>query len=133
MYFHSIIKSSFLTCWRSRCIIGKAIEFNLSNLFQLLDRQIGDSGDRYLPPGNALEQERIMRGREKLIRRSLQDQLEQERLESAARFEQERLESAARLEQEHRSLALKMIQEDIPLETIARITNLTIEQLKQIR
>ena len=103
-----------------------------------------EQGDRYLPPGNALEQERILRGREKLIRRSLQDQLEQERLESAARFEQERsesaarldqeqLESAARLEREHRSLALKMIQENIPLETIARITNLTIEQLKQIR
>ena len=146
-----------------------------------------EQGDRYLPPGNALEQERILRGREKLIRRSLQDQLEQERLESAARFEQEqlesaarleqerfesaarfeqeqlesaarleqerlelaarleqersesaarlereRLESAARLEQEHRSLALKMIQENIPLETIARITNLTIEQLRQI-
>jgi Uma2 family endonuclease len=92
-----------------------------------------EEGDRYLPPGDALEQEKILRGREKLIRRSLEDQLEQERLESASRLEQERSESASRLEQEHRSLALKMIEQNIPLETIARITNLTIEQLKQIR
>jgi len=92
-----------------------------------------EEGDRYLPPGDALEQEKILRGREKLIRRSLEDQLEQQRLESASRLEQEQLESASRLEQEHRSIALKMIEQNIPLETIARITNLTIEQLKQIR
>ncbi|MCX5964764.1 MAG: Uma2 family endonuclease [Cyanobacteria bacterium] len=92
-----------------------------------------EEGDRYLPPGDALEQEKILRGREKLIRRSLEDQLEQQRLESASRLEQERLESASRLEQAHRSLALRMIQENMPLETIARITNLTIEQLEQIR
>lgn len=92
-----------------------------------------EEGDRYLPPGDALEQEKILRGREKLIRRSLEDQLEQQRLESASRLEQERLESASRLEQAHRSLVLKMIQENMPLETIARITNLTIEQLEQIR
>ena len=92
-----------------------------------------EEGDRYLPPGDALEQEKILRGREKLIRRSLEDQLEQQRLESASRLEQERLESASRLEQAHRSLALRMIQENMPLETIARITNLTIEQLDQIR
>ena len=92
-----------------------------------------EEGDRYLPPGDALEQEKILRGREKLIRRSLEDQLEQQRLESASRLEQERLESVSRLEQAHRSLALRMIQENMPLETIARITNLTIEQLEQIR
>ena len=92
-----------------------------------------EEGDRYLPPGDALEQEKILRGREKLIRRSLEDQLEQQRLESSSRLEQERLESASRLEQAHRSLALKMIQENMPLETIARITNLTIAQLEQIR
>jgi len=91
-----------------------------------------EEGDRYLPPGDALEQEKILRGREKLIRRSLEDQLEQQRLESASRLEQEQLESASRLEQEHRSIALKMIEQNIPLETIARITNLTIEQLDQM-
>lgn len=80
-----------------------------------------------------MEQEKILRGREKLIRRSLEDQLEQQRLESASRLEQERSESASQLEQEYRSIALKMIEQNIPLETIARITNLTIEQLKQIR
>ena len=90
-----------------------------------------EEDDRYLPPGDALEQEKILRGREKLIRRSLEDQLEQQRLESASRLEQEQLESASRLEQEHRSIALKMIEQNIPLETIARITNLTIEQLDQ--
>lgn len=36
-------------------------------------------------------------------------------------------------EEERRSLALKMLQENIPLETIARITELTITQLQQLQ
>jgi hypothetical protein len=36
-------------------------------------------------------------------------------------------------ERRRQSIALKMIQENIPLETIARITELTIEQLQQLR
>lgn len=36
-------------------------------------------------------------------------------------------------EEERRSLALKMLQENIPLETIARITDLTIAQLQQLQ
>ncbi|MDX2239387.1 MAG: hypothetical protein NW224_01775 [Leptolyngbyaceae cyanobacterium bins.302] len=36
-------------------------------------------------------------------------------------------------EEERRSLALKMLQENIPLETIARITELTIAQLQQLQ
>jgi predicted transposase/invertase (TIGR01784 family) len=36
-------------------------------------------------------------------------------------------------EAERRSLALKMLQESIPLNTIARITELTIDQLQQLQ
>jgi predicted transposase YdaD len=36
-------------------------------------------------------------------------------------------------EEERRSLALKMLQENIPVETIARITELTIAQLQQLQ
>jgi hypothetical protein len=36
-------------------------------------------------------------------------------------------------ERRQQSIALKMIQENIPLETIARITDLTIEQLQQLQ
>ncbi len=54
-------------------------------------------------------------------------------------YEQERqmpyvtsIEQMAKQE-ERRSLALKMLQENIPLETIARITELTIAQLQQLQ
>ncbi|MBW4694063.1 MAG: hypothetical protein KME27_20140 [Lyngbya sp. HA4199-MV5] len=36
-------------------------------------------------------------------------------------------------EEERRSLALKMLQENIPLETIARITTLTTAELQQLQ
>lgn len=36
-------------------------------------------------------------------------------------------------EEERRSLALKMLQENIPLDMIARITDLTIAQLQQLQ
>jgi predicted transposase YdaD len=36
-------------------------------------------------------------------------------------------------EEERDKIALKMIQENIPLETISRITGLTIEQLQQLQ
>jgi predicted transposase/invertase (TIGR01784 family) len=36
-------------------------------------------------------------------------------------------------DEERRSMALKMIQESIPIETIARITEFTIEQLQQLQ
>jgi predicted transposase YdaD len=36
-------------------------------------------------------------------------------------------------EKEREKIALKMIQENIPLETISRITGLTIEQLQQLQ
>lgn len=36
-------------------------------------------------------------------------------------------------EEERRSLALKMLQENIPLEMISRITELTIAQLQQLQ
>jgi len=37
------------------------------------------------------------------------------------------------MEKERRSLALKMLQENIPLETIARITEFSIAQLQQLQ
>jgi Uma2 family endonuclease len=114
-----------------------------------------EQGERYLPPGNALEQEKILREREKLIRRSLEEQLEQERIEAASRLEQERIEAASRLEQERieaasrleqerieaanrleqerRLIALNLIQQGILLETIAQATGFTLEALQKLR
>jgi hypothetical protein len=37
------------------------------------------------------------------------------------------------IERERQKIALKMLQENIPLETVARITELTIEQLQQLQ
>jgi predicted transposase/invertase (TIGR01784 family) len=47
------------------------------------------------------------------------------------RMAEERGGEKARTE-ERRSLALKMLQENIPLETIARITEFTIAQIQQL-
>lgn len=83
-------------------------------------------GKRHPAPENALRQERILREREQifrereqLIRRSLEEQLEQERIDYANNIDQER-----------RSTALNLFQRNMPIETIAEVMGLDLEQLK---
>jgi Uma2 family endonuclease len=83
------------------------------------------AGDRHLAPEDALSQERILRGREQLMRQQLEAELSQERIQRSA-AEQE-------LAQERQSMALKMLEENIPIATIARITELTINQLQDLQ
>ncbi len=77
-----------------------------------------EQGQRYLPPEDALAQERILRKREQLIRREMQEQLQ---------------EAQEALVLERRSIALKLIQQNLSLETIAEITGLTIEELQTLQ
>jgi Uma2 family endonuclease len=91
-----------------------------------------ESGQRYPAPQDVLRQERILRGREQLMRQQLEQELAQERIDRSA-SEQARTQAQQQLEQERRSAVLKMRQEDIPIGTIARITGLTVEQIKQIQ
>jgi Uma2 family endonuclease len=91
------------------------------------------SGQRHLPPENAVAQERVLREQERLMRREIEEQLAKERIQAQAALQAERLESAMVLEQERRSVALKMLEENIPLDTIVRITTFTIEELEGFR
>jgi Uma2 family endonuclease len=77
-----------------------------------------ESRQRYPAPQDVLRQERILRGREQLMRQQLEQELAQERIQA---------------QQERRSAVLKMLDEDIPIGTIARITGFTIEQIQQIQ
>jgi hypothetical protein len=83
------------------------------------------AGDRHLAPEDALAQERILRGREQLMRQQLEAELGEERIQRSA--------AERELAQERRSMALKMLQENIPIATIARITELTIAQLQDLQ
>jgi Uma2 family endonuclease len=91
-----------------------------------------ERGNRYPAPEDALKQERILREqeqilreREQLIRREIEERL--------AKEEQARIQAQQDLEQERQSLALKMLHENIPIETIARITELTVDQLQELQ
>jgi hypothetical protein len=91
-----------------------------------------ESGNRYPAPEDVLKQERILRGREQLMRQQLEEELAQERIQRSVE-EQARIQVQQELEQERRSMALKMLQENIPIETIARITKFTTEQIQAIQ
>jgi hypothetical protein len=80
-------------------------------------------------------QERILPGQAQLMRRELEKRLAQEeqaRIQAEQQLERERLQSASNLKQERRSLALKMLQENIPIATIARMTEFSPEQLQAL-
>ncbi|MBE9012574.1 hypothetical protein IQ250_20450 [Pseudanabaenaceae cyanobacterium LEGE 13415] len=66
----------------------------------------------------------------RILRRDIMQQspLYQEWQQEAEQRGEQRGEEKAR-----RSLALKMLQENLPLEMIARLTELSIEQLQQLR
>jgi hypothetical protein len=93
-----------------------------------------EAGNRYLPPENALEQERILREREQLIRRELEEQLAQTAqalLETEANLEQERSRSLSR----QRSLLLRQLHRKIttiPDNLLAQIDRLSVAQLEAL-
>jgi Uma2 family endonuclease len=90
-----------------------------------------EAGLRHLAPEDALAQERILRGREQLIRQ----QLEQELAQAQQELEQERLQSASNLAQASRSLLIRQLTRkfgSINDRTIDRINALSIEQLDSL-
>jgi Uma2 family endonuclease len=119
-----------------------------------------EQGSRYLPPEDALEQERILREREQLMRRELAEQLQQERLqrEAEARSRQEveqALEAEARsrqaaeqalaaeaqarqsaeqaLTREKQAIACNLLLQGFPVEAISQATGLTIAQIQELQ
>lgn len=103
-----------------------------------------DLGQRYEGPEDALAQERLLREREQLIRRELEEQLEQGSLARMQVQEQLKQEALARmqvqeqLEQEtlvRRSLVLRPLTRKlgaIDAGTLAQIDTLSIEQLESL-
>ena len=118
-----------------------------------------ENGGRYLPSENALEQERILREREQLIRREVEEQLVAEtqariqaeenldvearsRLQAEEQLELERIqlevETRSRLQaeqalaQEKQTIALSLLKQQAPIEMIAQATGLTLEELKRL-
>jgi hypothetical protein len=107
-----------------------------------------EAGNRYLPPENALEQERILREREQLIRRELEEQLTQtaqtllEAEENLVEAETNLVEAEADLEQERsrslsrqRSLLLRQLHRKlttIPDNLLAKIDRLSVAQLEAL-
>lgn len=98
-----------------------------------------EQGVRYLAPDDALKQERILRGRESLIRREVEEQLE---AESRSRLEAEQALDQAEgalgqaeeaLDQVTQTIALKMLRKNLDLDTIAEVTGLTIDRLQQFQ
>jgi Uma2 family endonuclease len=87
------------------------------------------SGMRHLPPEDAFSQERILRGREQLMRQ----QLEQELVQAQQELELERIQSASNLAQERRSMALKMLQAGSTVEFVMQVTGFSIEQVQQLQ
>jgi predicted transposase/invertase (TIGR01784 family) len=69
------------------------------------------------------------------LKRSFRDELEEYERKNQMPYVTsiERMGIEQGKETERQSIALKMLQENIPLETIARITELTIEQLQQLQ
>jgi Uma2 family endonuclease len=102
-----------------------------------------EQGERYLAPENALEQERILRRREQLMRREAEELLEQERIqretESRSRLlaeqklEQERIQAQENLVATTQSIALNMIRINLHVETISEVTGLTIAQVQALQ
>jgi Uma2 family endonuclease len=117
-------------------------------------------GVRYLPLENALAQERILREREQLMRRAVEEQLEaemrsrsqtQEQLEAEMRsriqieqeLEQERIQLGAEtrsrilaeeaLVQEKQTIALNMLGKKLSVATIAEVTGLTTEEVQALK
>jgi Uma2 family endonuclease len=78
-----------------------------------------ESGGRHLAPEDALAQERILRGREQLMRRQLEEELAEERIgraqevqariQAQQQLEQAQLQSESRLEQASRAMILRQL------------------------
>lgn len=97
-----------------------------------------ENGGRYLPSENALEQERILREREQLIRREVEEQLvaeTQARIQAEENLDVEarsRLQAEQALAQEKQTIALSLLKQQAPIEMIAQATGLTLEELKRL-
>jgi Uma2 family endonuclease len=84
------------------------------------------AGHRHLAPEDAIAQERILRGREKLMRREAEAQL----ADAQQTLEQVRQQSIQDVAEERQSLALKMLQAGAAIDFVTNVTGFTPEQLQ---
>jgi Uma2 family endonuclease len=91
-----------------------------------------ENGVRYLPPEDLLEQERVAREREQLMRRELEERL---MLEEEARIQLERslTEAEQSLVLERRSIARNLLGQGLGVEAIALATGLSVEVVEGMR
>jgi hypothetical protein len=124
---------------------GKPVDKELQMLILMrrqAEERLAEAVRSRLVIADQLEQLQQERG----LREVLEAQLEQERLqrevEVRSRLEAElalktearsRLEAEQALVREKETIALNLLQENIPLETIARTTGLTMAQLEEIK
>jgi Uma2 family endonuclease len=83
------------------------------------------SGQRHLAPEDALTQERILRGKERLMRRETEEGLVRER--------RQREVAEQALSQERQSIARNLLNQGVAAAVIAQATGLTLAQLQQIQ
>jgi hypothetical protein len=109
---------------RSRLVIADQLELERGRFLEIAEQLQQERGLREVLEAQ-LEQERLQREVE--VRSRLEAELA---LKTEARS---RLEAERALAQEKETIALNLLQENIPLETIARTTGLTIAQLEEIK
>jgi hypothetical protein len=96
-----------------------------------------EAGDRYAAPADVLKQERILRGREQLLRQQLEAELAQERNQRSEEA-QARIQAQQELEQEmqsRRSLLLRQLTRkvgSIDDVTLDRVNSLSTTQLESL-
>jgi Uma2 family endonuclease len=84
------------------------------------------AGNRHLAPEDAIVQERILREREKLMRREAEAQLADAQ-QALAQVRQQSIQDVA---EERQSLALKMLQAGAAIDFVTNVTGFTPEQLQ---
>jgi hypothetical protein len=116
---------------RSRLVIADQLELERGRFLEIAEQLQQERGLREVLEAQ-LEQERLQLEVE--VRSRLEAELA---LETAARSREAeqalRLEAEQALVREKETIALNLLQENIPLETIARTTGLTIAQLEEIK
>ncbi|MEB3292629.1 MAG: Uma2 family endonuclease [Synechococcales bacterium] len=89
-------------------------------------------GQRYPAPEDVLRQERILRERESLMRRELEEQVEQAETQLEQAETQLELERQQAQQQERQTIARNLLRKQLDLETIAEVTGLTMAELRDL-
>jgi Uma2 family endonuclease len=116
---------------RSRLVIADQLELERGRFLEIAEQLQQERGLREVLEAQ-LEQERLQLEVE--VRSRLEAELALETEARSREAEQAlRLEAEQALVREKETIALNLLQENIPLETIARTTGLTISQLEEIK